>query len=176
MQTGRHAFFDFGGETQPFLPPEEPDPTCRARATVDGAIELNWDDLTDVDQWSVRRNGNWVATTATAAFRDNTPAVGENTYVIRYRRNGARGEVTCSPNPISVRAEAGPTCISTRNADGSVDLVWTDMGVATYQIRMNGRWLAMATTTAFTHTDAPADASHQVRFRSGGQNVDLACG
>ena len=174
FRTGLHAFLDFGGTTPAFTPPAPPSLDCTATVDAAGVVTLAWNDLEDVVSYTVRNNNAWVASTTDLGFSDE-PGIGSHEYVIRYRQPGVVTDAPCSPSPIVVEGAAA-SCTAVA-AGGNVELSWVDQpGVSTWQVRRNGSWYASVDSLNFVDANpAPGTYSYELRYRVGGQIVDLAC-
>ena len=181
IRTGTHAFLDFGGTTPVFTPPPPPSVNCTANVSADGVVSIDWEALEDVSSYAVRRDGQWVTTTADTAFTDD-PGVGSHAYTIRYRPQGVVTDETCSPTPVVVDAPAPSlppapfTCTATVDGD-SVVLEWNQIDdVDRYQVRRDGGWIA--TSNGTSHVDAnvaAGDYVYEIRYRIAGAVTDAPC-
>ncbi len=173
IRTGLHAFLDFGGTTPPYQPPP-PAITCTASVDADGVITVSWNDLDGVDSWTVRRNDGWAATTTSLSYSES-PGTGDFSYLLRYRQNGVRTDLPCSPDPVTVTAPT-PACSATL-VDGDIVVEWVDQpGVDSWQVRRNGGWYASTGDVTFTDADVPTGTyDYVIRYRTGGERVDLPC-
>ena len=105
-----------------------------------------------------------------------SPARELTSWLERAEIDGARTEVTCTPDPVAIGDDEAPTCQATAVA-GGVELSWDDVaGVSTWQVRRNESWLATTNQTTYVDTDAAAGDSWQIRYRSGGVRQDIDCG
>ena len=147
---------------------------CAAEILANGDVRVSWNDA-GANRYSVRRDGSWRAT-VTGLTHDDTPAAAEHRYSVRATIDGARTEVTCTPDPVVIGDDEAPACQATAVA-GGVELSWDDVaGVSTWQVRRNGSWLATTNQTTYVDTDAAAGDSWQIRYRSGGVRQDIDCG
>lgn len=172
IRTGTTAFFDFGAPDDPRV-----DQTCQA--TVDGQdVNLVWDAVDGVDEYIVRRDGQFAADAGnTTAFTDN-PGPGTYSYQIRTRLDGIDFDADCTPATVTVEQPGlGQTCTATDNGDGSVTVSWDEIvGENTYIVRRNGSFIANV-GPALTYTESPGEGiyTYVIRSRMGGVTTNTTC-
>ena len=56
------------------------------------------------DYYAIRLDGNWLATTdnQTFTYTHVNPPAGNHTYQVRYKQNGVKTDVNCTPDPIAI--------------------------------------------------------------------------
>ncbi len=155
-----------------------PHPTCVASVTADGAVALTWTALDGEDTYSVRRDGNFLASTGQTSYTDTAPIAGAtHDYVIRSFDGGVTTDLDCGS--VTIDAEPAPTCTLALEADGSVRAEWTAVpGEDTYIIRRNGAFYG-AVINQLTYTDTePAEGTNTYVIRStqGGVQTNTECG
>ncbi|NNC81849.1 MAG: hypothetical protein HKN94_17035 [Acidimicrobiales bacterium] len=148
---------------------------CTAVLNGDGQPVLTWDAVAGVDNYNVRDNGGWVATTTATTYTDASAVPGLNTYTIRYNMGGQQN-ITCQPAPIDVPQPDPGGCTATTLPDGSLELNWTMVGSITrYQIRDDG-WIATVEDTLTYNIAAPEPGvTYNVRHKLGGVKIDRPC-
>lgn len=149
-----------------------PGVACVAAIGASGDALLDWDAVPGVDEYQVRRDGSWLATTTATTYTDTTTVAGANhTYVVRWWLNQTSDQHDCE----TVGGVADPTCTVTELNGGGIRIDWDEIsGVAEYFVRKNGSWLA--TTGSTTHTDLTGTTAdtYAVRHWSGGL-TELTC-
>lgn len=146
---------------------------CSASLVGDD-VTLSWNDQPGVDDWQVRRNGSWYASTNALGFTDGDLAPGDYSYVVRYRLGGTRLDTVCTPAPLTVEGE-GLSCAVEVVGD-QVTISWTAVGNATtYQVRRNGSWLASVDGLNYLDDGAPAGSAYQIRYRVAGSATTVDC-
>ena len=181
VETGRHAFLDFGGTTPVFALPAEPVLECTAEI-VGGNVVLEWSENTAGTE-VIRRNGAWIASVTNIEERSLTTPLNDadDEYVLRLFESGNVTDVPCTD--ITPEAEPEPLpgpgqneCFASLDGD-SVNLTWGDTSGNTEVIRRNGAWIANVTGQE-THTDTPGPGEHayELRVFGGGTTTDIACG
>ncbi|MEE9414573.1 MAG: delta-60 repeat domain-containing protein [Acidimicrobiales bacterium] len=75
---------------------DAPSPTCMLSA-VPGGVEVAWSAIADEDEYSVRRNGTFLATVSTGAlsYSDTSVMPGSHEYIIRSFQQGTQTNVDC---------------------------------------------------------------------------------
>ena len=176
FSVGRQAFFDFGGTTPGYVPPVVTEIDCTAVVTAAGNVDLTWNEIPSVATYAVRRDGSWLASVDDESYTDTTAAVGQHTYVIRYRLAGDTINTTCSPDPITIAPEPVDelTCDATVVGDG-VSVVWNSIGVDTYQVRRNGGWIGQTAGLSYVDPDGTEADTYQVRYRQNGTTTTVDC-
>ncbi len=71
------------------------DGPCRVTANGNG-VRVEWDAVAGISDYQVRKNGSWRATVTNATRFDDPSGSTADTYSIRYRRNGARTDISCA--------------------------------------------------------------------------------
>ena len=132
-----------------------------------------------VDTVVIRRDGSFLADApaGTASFVDSAAAPGDHSYVIRWRPEGGRTDVPCTPDPFTVIAP-GFVCQASIDPNGNPVLTWTDLGLSRYVVReANAGFVAnVEGANLFTDTDrAPGDYSYVIRIRNNGVTSDEPC-
>jgi len=163
--------------------PCTPDPiniptvTIACTATLNGVDQpvLVWDAVAGVDNYNVRDEGGWVATTAGTTFTHVDAVPGLHTYTIRYSMGGQQN-ITCQPDPIDVPQPDPGGCTATTLPDGSLELNWTMIpGVTKYQIRDDG-WIATVDGVLTYNIATPeVGVTYLVRHNLGGVKIDRPC-
>ena len=69
---------------------------CAASLNGDDSVTLVWDAVAGVDNFQLRRNGAWVASTGDVLTVEDDPGVGTWSYEIRYWQGGAQ-DIACAP-------------------------------------------------------------------------------
>ena len=176
FSVGRQAFFDFGGTTPGYVPPVVTEIDCTAVVTAAGNVDLTWNEIPSVATYAVRRDGSWLASVDDESYTDTTAAVGQHTYVIRYRLAGDTINTTCSPDPITIAPQPVDelTCDATVVGDG-VSVVWNSIGVDAYQVRRNGGWIGQTAGLSYVDPDGTEADSYQVRYRQNGTTTTVDC-
>lgn len=132
-----------------------------------------------VDTVVVRRDGRFLANAPAdgANFTDDGAAPGDHSYVIRWRPDGVRTEVACSPSPINV-PEPGFACQASIDPNGNPILSWTDIGLRSYVVREAGVGFVATVEGINVFTDtgrSPGDYSYSIRLRANGVTTDEPC-
>ncbi|MEZ5282782.1 MAG: delta-60 repeat domain-containing protein [Acidimicrobiales bacterium] len=91
-QNGPHDIICDGGEPEPTPEPQPQPNVCVVSVSSDGA-SIQWAPLAETDEYTVRKNGVWLATVQGFGHLDPSGAVSD-TYVVRYHE-GAMHEIEC---------------------------------------------------------------------------------
>ena len=86
--------------------------SCSVALNANGEPRITWNDFVNVDDVQVRRDGSWLAGGAPFdGFHDDTTATAGSsyTYEVRWRPNGVRTDVPCSPAVFTVPAGIADT-------------------------------------------------------------------
>ena len=134
------------------------------------------DGVTNVN---IRRNGGWVATSAagTSSFTDSV-APGDYSYIVRWRPDGVRTDVSCTPATITVPVpQVTVSCLAGLNGNSKPVLTWAIPGVNSVAVREAADgFIAIAEGNSFTIDDAvPGTYNYLVRYRQNGVTTDLPC-
>ena len=132
-----------------------------------------------VDTVVVRRDGRFLANAPAdgANFTDDGAAPGDHSYVIRWRPDGVRTDVACSPSPINV-PEPGFACQASIDPNGNPVLSWTDIGLRSYVVREAGVGFVATVEGINVFTDtgrSPGDYSYSIRLRANGVTTEEPC-
>jgi len=155
--------------------------TCSVGLDAASKPVLTWA-IDGVSRVSVREAGaGFVAVVdGSNTYTDTAATPGDYRYVVRYRANGVRTDLPCSPSPITVPTVGGdgPTCTAAVNAAGEVVLNWTAIdGEDRYIVRDNDGFVATV-TNANSYVDAnptTGNRTYLIRYRMGGPNIDFTC-
>ena len=131
----------------------------------------------------LRRDGSFLIggqAAGSGSFIDTTAAPGDHTYLVRWRPNGVRTDVTCSPDPVTVPVGGGGLeCSAGLDGNSKPVLLWTLIpGLDDYSVReATTGWIATITQgNFFNHAEAnPGDYSYLIRFRQNNVTVDIPC-
>ena len=165
---------------EPTVTVDPPDPqTCTATLNPDDSITLTWDAIAGEDNYTVRRNGGWVATAGNVLTYDHSPGPGIHTYVIRSRMNGLTTNTTCAPT-ITVEDPPPPPaqkCSYIVGAGGEYILTWTPIaGEDNYIVRKNNSWLAtVGNVVTYTDVDGQPGDDYVIRSYMAGNTTDTTC-
>ena len=179
FSVGRHAFFDFGGTTPGYVPPVVAEINCTAAVNAAGNVSLSWNEIPGISTYIVRRDGSWLASVNALNYTDTTAAVGQHTYIIRYRIADDTLNATCSPNPLTIDPQPVDelTCSAVVTAAGNVNLGWNEIpGISTYVVRRDGSWLASVNALNYTDTTAAVGQhTYIIRYRIAGDTINATC-
>ena len=132
-----------------------------------------------VDSLFVRRDGGFLATVpaGAASFTDIGAAPGEHSYVVRWRPDGVRTDIPCSPSVITV-PEAGFACQVSIDANGNPVLSWTDIGLSRYVVREANLGFVANVDGVNVYTDTARESGdyyYSIRLRTNGVTRDETC-
>ena len=147
-------------------------PALNCTATVNGSkVDLDWSTI-GVNNYSVRRNGTFLATSALTMFTDASPGGGTVLYEVRANVNGTQITESCG----TVNLTQASCTAAALGSDARID--WQNASGNTLVVRRNGAFLATVTgTTSFTDTNPePGPNSYQLRIRANGNFTDIPCG
>jgi azurin len=85
------------------VPPPNGALTCTVAKNAAGQVVVNWTQNVS-EYYAVRLDGNWLATTdnQTFTYTHLNPTPGNHVYQVRYKQNGVKTDIDCTPNPIAV--------------------------------------------------------------------------
>lgn len=171
INTGTTAFFDFGA-------PDDPREDMTCQAVVDGQdVNLTWDSVAGIDNYIVRRDGQFAATAGNVTSYTDNPGPGTYSYQIRTRLDGIEVDTSCDPGTVSVIAGVGQTCQAIDNGDGSITVDWNAIaGENTYIVRRNGSFVSNVGNT-LTYTESPGQGvfTYVIRSRLNGVTTNTTC-
>lgn len=156
--------------------------TCSVGLDANSLPVLSWA-IEGVDSVSVREAAQGFVAVVDGAntFVDTDAVPGDYSYLVRYRANGERIDIPCSPSPITVPDAGvivGPTCNASLNAAGQVVLNWSAIdGENTYIVRDNDGFV-QTVNDALTYVDAApelGDRSYVIRSRQGATTTNVSC-
>lgn len=133
-------------------------------------VFVDWDNFGS-SSYAVRRNGNWV-TTVSSTSATVSGSTGDS-WVVRYRQNGATVEVPCTGGG----GGGGGQCVIT-SRDNGVRVDWDGVGgIDTYQVRRNGSWVGAAVgQSRFDDTSGSLNANYEIRYFVNGDRRSIDCG
>ena len=76
---------------------------CTVTRDAAGGVVIDWTQNVS-DYYAIRLDGNWLATTdnQTFTYTHVNPPAGNHTYQVRYKQNGVKTDVNCTPDPIAI--------------------------------------------------------------------------
>lgn len=158
---------------------------CTVALDADDQPVVSWTGFlaNDVSDVVIRREGRFLVDGQAAgagAYTDETAAPGDHSYLVRWRPDGVRTDVPCTPDPITVPdGGGGVSCTAGLDAASKPVLTWTAVpGVGTYAVReaADGWVASVSNATTYTVADAsPGDYAYLIRYNQNGTRVEVPC-
>lgn len=158
---------------------------CSVALDADDQPVISWTGFLEngVNDVVIRRDGSFLIDGQPAgagSYTDTTATPGDHTYLVRWRPNGVRTDVTCTPDPITVpEGGGGVSCNAGLDAASKPVLTWTLVaGVGNYAVREAADgWIAtVSNTTTYTVADAaPGDYNYLIRYTQNGTQIEVPC-
>ena len=168
------------GLASPFTVPGDAACTVSLDGNDQPIISYSGFSANDVDSVVIRRDGGWIANdVAGAGSYTDSVAPGDYSYLVRWRPDGVRTDVPCTPAPITVpEPMVTATCTVGLDAASKPVLTWDIDGVSRISVREAAAGFIAIVDGPNTYTDTaatPGDYNYLVRYRMNGVNTDLPC-
>ncbi len=151
-----------------------PAPTCTVRKLNPTTVEVSWTNARDTTV-IVRRNDVFAgsSTGPDGALVDTVGTAGTYSYLARTSSGGVVTDTQCGSASIGTPAM---NCTATI-AGSDVKLNWDGIGVSSYSVRRNDRFIASSTVTNYTDAAPGAGTySYEVRAFVDGVKITESCG
>lgn len=165
----------------PFTIPGAVQCTVALDGNDDPVITYSGFQANGVNNVVVRRDGKFLANDDAGAgtYVDTAASPGDHTYLLRWRPDGVRTDVPCTPATITVpTVQPTATCSVGLDAAAKPVITWSIDGVNRVSVREAGQGFVAIVENATTYTDTaatPGNYTYQVRYRVAGVNTDVTC-